>query len=268
MTVAHVDAGGRSWAYLEAGSGPLVMLFHGTLSNKEVYAALLGQLSQRHHVVAFDWPGHGGSDFDPDGWTVEQLVDAIPELMDALGERSAVIGGVSQGGAVTMRAALKYPDRVDALITMSAGPDRPGSAAVAAVTALGEVLADGTDDERREALARMQAQYYHAPGWIEAHPEAGRIELERMLSHPRAAMRAATRIPATYDSIEDDLGDIACPTLVIWGDQDVRAFWGPTMAEKIPDARLVTLAGAGHHVTLDAPQATTEAIAAFLDALR
>lgn len=267
MTHGTLDIDGLAWAYLEAGSGPLLMLFHGTLSGKEVFVDQMPRLAKRHRVVAFDWPGHGGTEFDPEGWTVEQLVDAIPKLIDGLGEQSAVIGGVSQGGAITMRAALRHPDRVDALVAMSAGPDRPGPEALATMTSLGDVLADGTDSERRAALDRLQRQWFHAPGWADAHPEVAQRELDLMLSHPRAAMRCVTALPSTYVSIEDQLGEIACPTLIVWGEDDVRASWGPRMAAMVPDARLRTLAGAGHHVTLDAPEPTAEAIAEFLDEL-
>ena len=267
MTKCVVDLNRVAWAYEQAGAGPLLLLFHGTLSSKNVYAEQPGPLADRCRAVAFDWPGHGDSGFDPSGWTVSQLTDAIPRLIGALGEQTAVLAGISQGGAISMRAALRYPDVVDALITMSAGPDRPGDAAVEMMARLGEVLAHGSDDERRMALEQVQRSAFHAEGWVDGHPEAAERELQTMLSHQRAAMPQATHIPATYESIETELGDIHCPTLVIWGEQDIRASWGPRMVELIPHARLVTIPGAGHHVTLDAPEAVTDAMTEFLNAI-
>ncbi len=267
MTTAAAEIDGVRWAYDEVGEGPLLLLFHGTLSGKAVYAEQLPTLSRRCRVVAVDWPGHGDSGFDPGGWTVADLVDAVPRLIDALGERTAILAGVSQGGAISMRVALRSPERVTGLITMSAGPDRPADQAIAMITRVGQVLANGADSERRSALEEVQRNAFHAPGWVDAHPAAAAWELELMLGHPPEAMPHATRIPATYDSIEDRLGEIQCPALVIWGEHDVRAFWGPRMAELMPNARLITLPGAGHHVTLDAPDATTAAIAEFVDQL-
>lgn len=259
-----VEVDGCRWSFVEAGAGDLLLLFHGTLSGKETYAAQIEPLGEQRRVVAVDWPGHGGTEYDPAGWTVPDLVQSVPKLIDALGASKATIGGVSQGGAVSLRATLAYPERVDALITMSAGPDRPGPEAVATMEALGITLSQGTEEERRAALSGIQQKFFHAPGWAEAEPEAAEEELALMLSHPREGMPGATRIPTTYDSVEDRLGEIACPTMVIWGEHDIRAPWGEPMVAAIPDARLQMLAGAGHHVTLDAPEALTATIAGFL----
>jgi pimeloyl-ACP methyl ester carboxylesterase len=264
MTTATVEIDAVPWAYQEAGAGPLLLLFHGTLSSRRVFTKQIEGLSPQHRVVAVDWPGHGDSGYNPDGWTVSQLTEAVPQLIDALGEQAAVLAGVSQGGAISMRVALRYPDRVDALITMSAGPDRPGDQAIAMMARLGDVLATGIDDERRAALQQAQRDAFHAKGWVDSHPEAAEAELQTMLAHSRAAMPHATHIPATYDSIESRLGAINCPTLIIWGEEDVRASWGPRMAELMPNAQLLTVPGAGHHVTLDAPDVVGAAMSEFL----
>jgi pimeloyl-ACP methyl ester carboxylesterase len=267
MTRDSVDLDGIRWAYDESGEGPLLLLFHGTLSGKAVYSHQIPVLATRCRAVAVDWPGHGDSGFDPAGWTVADLVDSVPRLIDALGERTAILAGVSQGGAISMRVALRSPERVDGLVTMSAGPDPPGAEAVATMAALGNQLAHGTDAERRAALENLQRKWFHAPGWVDVHPEEAEREIALMLGHTREAMPGVTRIPTTYDSIEARLGEISCPTLVIWGEHDVRAYWGPPMAEQIPDARLVSIPGAGHHVTLDAPEEVATTIAAFVDEL-
>jgi len=262
---ASLELDGINWSYVEAGSGPLLLLFHGTLSYKEAFAEQVAGLSDAHRVLAFDWPGHGGSGFDPAGWTVEDLVDAVPRLIEALGASSAAIGGFSQGGAISMRVAIEHPDRVDALVVMNAGLDPVPAAAVEAMAALGELLATGGEDERRTALEAHQAKFLHAPGWIEGNPEAAAEEVDRMLAHPRAAARSVVAIPAGYHSIEEEVGGIELPTLVIWGERDVRAAWGPRMEELIPKASLRVIPEAGHHLTLDAPERVTEAIDSFLD---
>jgi pimeloyl-ACP methyl ester carboxylesterase len=264
VTESALVLDGRRWAYLEEGDGPLLLLFHGTLSYKESFRPQLAALSRRRRVVAFDWPGHGGSDFDPRRLTVADLVAAVPRLIEALGAERAALGGVSQGGAISMRVALEDPGRVEALITMSAGFDPVGPRALAALAALGRTLAEGSDDERRKALVAHQERFLHAPGWLDAHPAEAAEELDRMLAHPREAAVAVTQVPAGYESIEGRAAQIGCPTLVIWGEDDARSSRGPAMAESIPGARLEMLQGAGHHVTLDAPAEVSGAIEEFL----
>ena len=266
MTESALVLDGRRWTYLEEGDGPLLVLFHGSLSYKEVFRPQLTALARTRRVVAFDWPGHGGTEFDPAGWAVADLVAAAPRLIEALGAERAAIGGVSQGGAISMRVALAHPERVEALVTMSAGLDPVGPEALAGLAGLGEVLASGTEAERRAALVGHQG-LFHTPGWVEAHPGEAAAELERMLAHPRDASIAVTRLPAGYESIEERAAEIACPTLVIWGEDDARAARGPRMAELIPDAELCLVPEAGHHITLDAPDQVNGAIGAFLDNL-
>src|SRR5690349_12577743 len=126
-----IDVNGILYAYIEAGVGPLVLLGHGTFGGKELLRPQLDRLSEAWRAVAIDWPGHGESGFRPDGWTVDDLVDAVPALIDALDEDTAMLAGVSQGGAVFMRAALRYPERVGALVNMCAGPGPPPPEALA-----------------------------------------------------------------------------------------------------------------------------------------
>jgi pimeloyl-ACP methyl ester carboxylesterase len=267
-TTGSIELDGVRWAYAEHGSGPLVLFFHGTLAGKQMFARQVEALSDRYRCVAFDWPGHGDSGYDPAGWTVPDLVDAVPRLIAALGEPAAVLVGLSQGGACSLRVALDHPERVLALVTMGAGPDGPAREAAAGLAQLGLTLRDGADDERRAVVEELQRGFFHAPGWVDDHPDDAEAELALILSHDRDAMPLATRIPASYDTVEGRLKGVACPSLVIWGADDVRADWGPRMVALMPDARLLTLPDCGHHVALDQPLATTAALSVFLDDLR
>ncbi|MEE2058069.1 alpha/beta fold hydrolase [Rhodococcus artemisiae] len=259
-----IEIDGVRWAYTEQGSGPLVLFLHGTLSSSAMFDALVDSLADRYHCIAVDWPGHGHSGYDPDGWTSDDLVESLVRFLDALGEPSAAFVGLSQGGAVSLRVALRHPEVVDALVTMNAGPDGPAAPALEAMAELGRVLRSAGDDERLEIATRQQ-QMFHADGWVDANPEAAQRELEVMLGHDRDAMPLVVRVPASYSSVETQLPDIECRTLVLWGEEDVRAFWGPPMAEAIPHARLEIIAGAGHHMTFDAPASTARAVGEFLD---
>ncbi len=259
---AEID--GVRWAYSERGSGPLMLFFHGTFSGKTLFASQIDSLCKDYRCVAVDWPGHGESGFNTNGWTVQDLVRGVPALIRSLGCESAVLIGVSQGGAVSMRVALENPAIVRALVTISAGPDGPAPTMVEKVEQLGVTLRDADDSTRESALTALQLSAFHAPGWGDTSPVAAEDELRMMLGHDRQAMALAARIPGTYASIEDQLCDIGCPTLVIWGSEDARAFWGPKMVDLIPNSRLEEIEGAGHHVPLDAPEETLAALRTFM----
>lgn len=262
----RLDVDGQVWAYEERGSGPAIVFLHGRLSGKGAWRRQMEALGARYRCIAFDFPGHGESPLHPDGWSMNDLVAAIPRLLDGLGEQQAALVGLSLGGAVAMRAAVTAPERVRALVTMGAGGDRPGRDALERQARLGQTLLHGSPVERREAVARRQATS-HTRGWAQAHPYEALIERNLVLSYDGRAMAHVTDPKPDREPIDMEarFRDIRCPTLVVWGDEDVRASWGPRMVDAIPDARLVTIAGAGHHVTDDASAAATAALVEFMD---
>lgn len=262
---SYTPVGNIAYAYIEAGEGPLVLFGHGTFGGKELFLPQIEELSSEFRCVAIDWPGHGQSGYDPAGWGVDQLVDDVPALIDALGCTSAFLAGVSQGGAVFMRVALKYPDRVDGLITMCAGPGAPPPEALARLGAFAVTLSDEQDERvRRRAAEEFVSTMFHAPGFTERNPDAAAHEIGVILGHPREAIALAPQVPASYSSIVHRLPDIRCPVLVVWGEDDLRPGVGVEIANAIPNAQLVTIQDAGHHVNVDAPAETSTAIKRFL----
>jgi pimeloyl-ACP methyl ester carboxylesterase len=265
-TTGTTTIDGVSWAWQASGEGPCVFFFHGTLGGRAVWDSAVGELAERYRCVAVDWPGHGRSGFNPAGWTVEYLVRAVPLLLADMGVQRAVLVGLSQGGAISLRVALSRPDLVAGLVTVGAGPDGPAPDVAAGLAQLGGELAVADEPGRRARLAGLQDSY-HAPGWARREPEAAERELAAMSSLVPRAYPLLARIPGQYGTVQDELGGIRCPALVVWGAHDPRAFWGPRMAQLIPAARLAVIGNAGHHVPLDAPKEFNRVLADFLDHL-
>lgn len=266
ITTGTSSIDGVPWAWEARGEGPCVCFFHGTLGSRAVWESAVGELAGRYRCLAVDWPGHGRSGFNPAGWTVGDLVRGVPRLLADAGVQRAVLVGLSQGGAISLRVALSRPDLVAGLVTVGAGPDGPAPDVAAGLARLGGELAVAGEPGRRARLADIQ-DGYHPPGWARREPAAAERELAAMSSLDPQAYPLLTRIPGQYGTVEDRLGDITCPALVVWGAHDPRAFWGPRMVQLMSAARLVVIDNAGHHVPLDAPAEFNRVLARFLDEL-
>lgn len=265
MKAFTLDINGINYACIEAGSGPLLLLSHGTFGGKRLMRPQLEYLSRHFRCVAFDWRGHGESGFTPGGWSAGDLVEDVAAIIAALGEDRAMIAGVSQGGAIGMRVALKYPSKVRALVNMCGGPGRPPPAAIERLYAQARYFAEETDEARRHAAAVEFAKgYFHAPSFVDRHPERFEEEIQVILSHPRESVGFLPCVPASYVDITPQLGGITCPTLIVWASHEARKHMGIDLAAAIPGAELVTIEDAGHHVNVDQPEATSKAIEQFL----
>lgn len=260
-----LDISGIDYACIEAGSGPLLLLCHGTFGGKQLMLPQLEYLSRSFRCVAFDWRGHGGSGYDPAGWTADDLVEDVANIIAALGENQAIMAGVSQGGAIGMRVALKYPAKLRALVNMCGGPGGPPPAAVERLYRFANIFAKEPDEIiRREAAVDFAKDYFHVPGFAEREPERFSEEIDVILSHPRASVGLLPCVPVSYVDIMPRLSEIACPTLIVWASHEARATLGADLAATISGAKLITIQNAGHHVNVDAPTETSQALERFL----
>lgn len=265
MRKFSLGVNGIRYACIEAGEGPLLLLMHGTFGGKALMLPQLEHLSANFRCVAFDWRGHGETGYEPAGWTADDLVEDVSAIIDALGEKRAFLVGVSQGGAVGMRVALKYPGKVQALVNMCGGPGAPPPAALERLNIYASCFSGEQDEEvRRETAIEFAEHYFHAPGFAQREPARFASEIDVILSHSRNSVGFLSGVPRSYVDITPHLSEITCPTLILWAEHDARPQLGSVLASAIPDCRLVMIENAGHHVNVDAPEETSEAIEEFL----
>ncbi|RDK06591.1 alpha/beta fold hydrolase [Cupriavidus lacunae] len=108
----------------EAGKGnaEALILMHGIGGHLEAYAKNVTALADRYHVIAFDYVGHGLSEKKTDiGYSIDDYVEQLRELMDALGIERAHISGESLGGVVSGFFGCKYPQRVLRMVLNTSG---------------------------------------------------------------------------------------------------------------------------------------------------
>lgn len=243
----------------ETGDGIPLFMLHGIGSSGDVFQDQLPLLSDEHRVVTWDAPGYGRS-ADPDKpMTMDDFADAAAECIRACFTAGAHVVGMSWGGVIATRLALRHPDLVRGLILGSSTVGSGTSAEQA------ESMRTRPDDIERtgvEAFARQRAVRL-------VSPEASEMIRSRAVSLMANSIRLpgyryAAESMATTDN-SDDLDGITSPTLVLWGEKDIvtgRKAAVPLIAG-IPGAVGVEIRDAGHLANLEAPESFTTWVSSF-----
>src|SRR3954465_13775611 len=106
------------------GSGPTLLLTHGYSSTSGMWGGQIDALSKHHQLVLWDMRGHGQSDYpdDPAAYSEALTVADMSALLDEIGAESAIVGGLSLGGYMSLAFYRAYPERVRALLIIDTGP--------------------------------------------------------------------------------------------------------------------------------------------------
>jgi pimeloyl-ACP methyl ester carboxylesterase len=247
------------------GEGPAVLLIAGQGMTVAGWWATTPVLAGSFRVIAFDNRGTGGSSRMRWPYTVAQMADDAVAVLDAAGERSAHVYGISLGSLVAQELALRHPDRVDALVlgSSSAGGFAAYKPPPSSFAQTFLVRAGTMGPEEAEWAA---VPYTYAEKTRRLHGDRIATDIAHRMSSPPepvAYMHQAGAV-ATHDAY-DRLNQMVAPTLVVHGEQDV--FIPPAnalvLAERIPAAELRLWPDAAHMFPIDEPQADGE-IARFL----
>src|SRR6476660_2930785 len=119
-----INRGGVDIYYEVHGSGPPLLLTHGYSSTSGMWQGQIEALSEHHQLVLWDMRGHGQSDYpsDPAAYSEALTAADMAALLDAVGARNAIVGGLSLGGYMSLAFYRAHPDRVRALLIIDTGP--------------------------------------------------------------------------------------------------------------------------------------------------
>lgn len=236
-----------------ARTAPALLLSHGYGATAQMWAGNLPSLARDRMVITWDIRGHGRSDSPADAqqYSEELSVQDMAAVLDAAGQDTAVIGGLSLGGYLSLAFNLRHPERVRALLLCDTGPGY-------------------RRDEPREQwndMARRRAEQLEARG-LAALGESAEVLASLHRSAEGLALAARHILTQRDSRVIDSLPDVKVPTLVLVGSED-KPFLGAAdvMATKIPGARKAAIAGAGHAANIDQPEAFDSAVLEFLSTL-
>ena len=260
--VDEVEVKGLRIAYERAGSGPPLVLLHGFVGDSRgTWSHQLDGLSDEFTVVAWDAPGAGFSSGVPDTFRLADYADCLAGFLAALALERPHIGGLSSGGAVALEFYRRRPQVPASLILASAYAGWAGSLTPEGVAQrlqfslrVADLPVERLRDEMRPSMFSPAAAAEVVAGFLDS-----------MATHQPAGFRAVVRAMAETD-LRDVLSQIDVPTLVLAGDQDVRAPLevAEALHAAIPRSELVVLAGTGHVCSVEAPEGFNSAVSTFL----
>jgi pimeloyl-ACP methyl ester carboxylesterase len=256
----HVRVNGLDVAYRRAGSGPPIVFVHGAAEDGRVWTPQLEALQDEFTVVAWDEPGAGHSDDLPsEGFTLSDFAACLAGVVDAIGSGPAHVVGLSWGSTVALALLRGHPDAVATLTLTGAYAGWKGSLPAEEVAARVAGIQRMMDSPPEDFDPTF-------PGLFAGEPPASAIPLLAAMAADvrRHSMWTAMSIMAETD-LTLDLPSISVPTLLLWGELDVRSPLriAHELEAAIPSASLVVLPNCGHVANLDRPDEFTRQVREF-----
>ncbi|WP_067478026.1 alpha/beta fold hydrolase [Actinomadura hibisca] len=257
--MAILRANGRDLSYSDSGGdGPAIVLAHGYFLDGTMFQGQADGLAPGHRVVTWDARGHGGTPDDGVPFTYWDSARDLLGLMDALDIATATVGGVSQGGFISLRAALLAPERIDRLVLFDteSHPCDPGDK-VAYQGLFDALAANGPVEELVTGLAaQLIGDHPAAADWVRKWQAAPHLPL----GTPVACL-------LERDDVTGQLAEITCPALLVRGSEDrsIPAERMRALREGLPGATDVQIVeGAAHSPPITHPKEVNDLLARFL----
>ena len=256
----YADVNGQRLYFEDTGGEDDVIVFsHGLLMDHEMFAPQVDALSDHWRCITWDERGHGVTETTSDDFSYWDSASDLLGLLDHVGVERAVFAGMSQGGYLSLRAALTAPDRVRALVLIDTQSGVEDPANLAAYDQLIDTWA-GAEEPPQEILD-IVAGIILGSGW----PGIPTWQDKWRKVTPDQLRQVYKTLVSRQDDVTSRLSELSIPTVVIHGELDA-AISVPT-AQSLANGlggKLVVVPGAGHAANLTHPEATNEAIEAFL----
>jgi 3-oxoadipate enol-lactonase len=257
----HADINGQRIYFEDSGGdGPAVILAHGFLMDHEMFAPQVEALMPGHRVITWDERGFGLTEFDGKPFTYWDSADDCVGLLDHLGIERAVVGGMSQGGFISLRVALSAPERVRALILLDTQAGTEDPAMLPGYDQMRDTwLAAGPVDELADVVANI----------IIADPPTNAVWVAKWQARPKELFEQPYATLTSRDDVTDRLGEITCPAIVVHGTEDTAISMdrAEALAAALVGAGAVVKVGGAHAANLTNPTPVNAALLEFLASL-
>jgi pimeloyl-ACP methyl ester carboxylesterase len=268
-----VQVAGAPVNVIDVGEGDSVVFIHGLSGSWVNWLENIPHFARNHRVIAMDLPGFGHSPMPVDKISISGYGRIVDELLDTLGIDRAVVVGNSMGGFIGVEVALQFATRVEKLVLVSAA---------------GLTIEHQRNEPVLRVLERLDNLLIFTGGWAATRSETltrrprMRRQMMRLVTHRAEVLPApliaeqvkgsgkpgfVPALDALSDyPIRDRLGEIACPVLVVWGEDDrlVPVRDAHEFGRLIPNAQVEVWPQTGHVAMLERPAAFNALVERFI----
>jgi pimeloyl-ACP methyl ester carboxylesterase len=257
----------------ERGAQPLVFV-HGLSGSWPNWLEQLPAFAAAHRVITLDLPGFGHSPMPREEISISGYARMLEQLLAHLGVDAAAVVGNSMGGFIAAELAIAYPQRVERLVLISAAGisthnHRGSVMALPAMRTLERSLmaAAAWTASKSDNVARRARLRDAALGVVVRHPSKleAALAAEQIRGAGKPGFMQGLEAVLHYE-IRERLREIACPTLIVWGDRDrlISVRDADVFADLIPNSRKVVFGDTGHMSMLERPEAFNALLEEFL----
>ncbi|HTB69714.1 MAG TPA: alpha/beta hydrolase [Solirubrobacteraceae bacterium] len=258
----------------DAGTAQPLVFVHGLSGSWPNWLEQLPAFASERRVVTLDLPGFGHSPMPRQTISIAGYARLLDRLLGELGIDAAAVVGNSMGGFIAAELAIAFPQRVERLVLVSAAGlstynHRGSLTVVPAMRRLERILmASGAwTASKSDAVVRRARLRDAALGVVVRHPDRldAALAAEQVRGAGKPGFIQGLEAVIDYD-IRDRLGEIACPTLIVWGERDrlISVRDADVFAELIPNSRKVVFGDTGHMAMLERPDAFNALLEEFL----
>jgi pimeloyl-ACP methyl ester carboxylesterase len=247
-----------------------IVFIHGLGGQWQNFLENIPRFAQERRVVAPDLPGFGASEMPSEKITIGFYARVVAELLDRLELGPCVVVGNSMGGYVSAELAIQRPELVERLVLVAAAGVSQMDVAKQPVIAAAKAIALATtmDAARLRATARRPRLRHAALAFVARHPAGLKSDLafEGFMSGTgRPGFEPALRANLEYD-FRERLPDIGCPTLVVWGENDliIPVRDADKFVELIEGSRKLVMKDTGHVSMAERPVTFNQELEEFL----
>ena len=271
-----VEVHGRTVNFIEAGSGPVLLLIHGMAGTCANWESVIEPLAINRTVIAPDFPGHGASAPGGGDYSLGSLASGLRDLLLALGHERATLVGHSLGGGVALQFTYQFPEMVERLALVSSGGLGPDVSPLLRAAALpgAELFISATAGVGRQVGSVIG----RGLGAIGLRPNADLTEVTRgyaTLADPErrkafvATLRSVVGMQGQRVAALDKLYLAeSLPLLIVWGENDpiIPVEHAREAHEQLPSSQLEIFEDTGHIPQLERPGRFIAVLERFLAA--